>query len=160
MGQVVFTIGCPGSGKTTYAEKRVYHGWQKLCLDDFRVAIWGSKPLFWNVIQKGDQEARDASTTLRTVYHSAFDLLALSDVNLIVADCHLRHGEEQFQKARLGNRVRLVVFNVPLAELLKRNSERPEDDRVSEEYLRGCFDAFNNPEAWWRKYPDAIELRA
>lgn len=161
MGQFVFTVGCPGAGKSAYAQLRTYHGWHKLCLDDFRVAIWGSKQNYWKIVNATGHEAQDAKATLSAIYGAAFDRLSAVDANVVLPNCHLTFGERDFLKARERRHcARIVVFTTPIEELLKRNAARDEDDRVTEEFLLAQHDIFTSKPGWWMNYADAIERRA
>lgn len=160
MGNFIFTVGCPGSGKSTYADIKTHDGWQKLCLDDFRVALWGSKQNFWNAVDRGGTEAVDARETLKTVYDAAFNRLTATDSNVVVANCHLVHGEMEFLKVlERRHDARLVVFSTDLDTLLERNRTRPEDDRVGEEFLREQYERFVTKPGWWENYVGRVELR-
>ncbi len=160
MGTVFFTVGCPGAGKSTYADMLTLSGWQKLCMDDFRIAIWGSKQNYWRAVNAGGDDAENAKITLDVVYQAAFDRLTSSNCNVVVANTHTKYGEPEFLKAReRRNSVRIVVFRTPYETLVVRNNERPEDDRVSTEYLDKQYDDFTELTGWWMKYADAIEYR-
>jgi len=163
MGQVVMTIGCPRAGKTTYAEQQIaqsHQPWQKLSLDDLRVAIWGSKSNFWRIQDRRDDAAKDARDALDEIYNHALDRITTLGCNVILANTHLRHGEREFNKLMgRGHTVHLVVFKVPMGELARRNVTCAPDDRVPMEYLIQAYNDFNDPNAWWRKYPGQTEWR-
>jgi predicted kinase len=160
MGFFRFTVGCPGAGKSTYADSLTYHGWQKLCMDDFRVALFGSKQNFWRTVERGGVEGGVARTMVRTAYGAVFGELVKLDINLVIANTHTVHGMPEFLTARkLGHQVGIVVLDPTLDELLKRNATRPEDDRVSEDFIRSEYEAFKTRPGWWQQYSEAIEWR-
>lgn len=151
MASVILTVGCPGAGKTTYAKDLARGGWVNLCLDDFRTALFGSKQFYH------DHNAKWPS--MRKLLHDAYDAAVRAaldlDFNIVMSNTHLYPKTFQGLLDELASRgvtPELRIFDVPFAELPRRNAERAFDDRVPVDFLNQCFTDMHADNAWWRTF--------
>lgn len=157
--KVQLTVGCPGAGKTTWAlAQRNAH---VLSLDDFRIALFGSKSGYWLDIDANLWRRR----ILHRVWREALSATALefrqAEINgdktptLILANTHLTPAifETDVKLLRgFGARVALKVFDTPIEELLHRNAKRDAADQMDPDILRRYHAAFTAEDAWWRSH--------
>ncbi|KQP69954.1 hypothetical protein ASF41_19960 [Methylobacterium sp. Leaf111] len=165
--RVVGLIGCPGSGKTTYARRfDPLDGWVHLTLDDFRQALWPpDRQVYWQLRQGShDDAARDV---LHRVKEAALEAALAHGFSVVLADTHLTRPvfeRELGIVARHGLVVAWKVFDVPWEVLTARNEERGRIDpshRQPEAVLRFTYEAFRAPDAWWRTLPpEQVEILA
>ncbi|MBP27830.1 AAA family ATPase [Methylobacterium sp.] len=157
--RVVGLIGCPGSGKTTYARRYdPLDGWVHLTLDDIRQALWPPhRQIYWRVRAEGyDDEARQV---LHRVKEAALEAALGAGFNVVMADTHLTQAvfaRELEIVARYGIMIEWKLFDVPWDELTKRNKARALSDpahRQPEHVLRLTYEAMRAPDAWWRMLP-------
>lgn len=147
---VTMTVGCPGSGKTTFAQKCNPES-VVLCLDDFRTALFRDKQFY----HKAAADTPSMRALLNDAYEDALRTALGYGFNLVLANMHIH--PKSFESSmtiikRFGIVPDLAVFKVPLLELFRRNETRPVADRVPEDFLRQMFDDMNAPDVWWRTH--------
>lgn len=147
--KAIFTIGCPGAGKTTYARTLLDADplMMSADLDALRIAAWGGKKRYWA------EPNSIASHGLDRMMLAAMETAWLMERNIVFPNTNLRPAaEQQARQMRLwGYEVGLVVMPVPLDVLIARNASRPPDDLIREDTTRSYFKMFLDPDAWWRK---------
>lgn len=158
------TVGCPGAGKTTWA-KSLPDRTMCLSLDDHRAAIFGHKKLYWDSIAENPWRRRVLHSTWRATLRSAIrETLALEErgappFDIALINTHLfldsfRKDLEIIQAAPVAPEI--LVFDLPWETLLERNRTRPAEDRQDPIDLRSYYDAFMDPNAWWRSLPHTV----
>lgn len=157
--RVVGLIGCPGSGKTTYARRfEPCDGWVHLTLDDFRQALWPPhRQIYWQVRQGCHDE--NARQVLHRVKEAALETALAERFNVVMADTHLSpevFAQELAIVARFGITIEWKLFDVPWEVLALRNAARARSDPAHcqpEAILRLTYDLLNAKDAWWRSLP-------
>lgn len=157
MPEVVLTVGSPGSGKSTLARELVKDdpSWVTVCLDDLRVAIWGSKQVYHDIVKlEGGLGRSRAHRMLKRIEMTSFRYALNTGYNVVVPNTHINMPSELIEEmVKFNIKPHLVVFDTPFEVLEKRNKERPEADRVPEDFLKFCFHSLNHSGAWWRHIP-------
>lgn len=154
MKEVILTVGCPGSGKSTWANEfvRLNPGYYILTRDDFREKLFGLEAR--NEYKYSKQ--REKAVTVAQL-GAAGELMALEATKgIIVADTNLnpitvKNWKEVCEKR--GFKFTTKEFNVPWTELVKRNAYRGEK-AVPIEVLRRMY-ADQNPKKYIAsEYPE------
>ncbi|WP_375463464.1 AAA family ATPase [uncultured Methylobacterium sp.] len=157
--RVVGLIGCPGSGKTTYARRfDPLDGWVHLTLDDLRQALWPPhRQVYWQV--RMGRHDNEAQRLLHRVKEAALETALAQGFHVVMADTHLTPAAFEGALAII-ERFRITVewklFDVPWEVLLARNAERGAVDpahRQPDHVLGLTYGAFHAPDAWWRTLP-------
>lgn len=148
----MITVGCPRSGKTTLSHDLMDQGYVRLQLDDFRVALYGSKKRYWRLYEDDKAIAGRLQNVYMGALHSALergqDNLVLSNTNLLPEQVDPIVEVLQVHTPILPT---FVVFSsVSLTELLRRNRLSDGEGYVPEEYLGRCFEQLHAKDAWWR----------
>lgn len=134
MTRLLITRGLPASGKTTFARK-LQPGVVRVNRDDLRRMLHGRR-LFTQWAEGQVSHAQRASV----------ESLLRARVDVIVDDTNLRNKtvrEWAELAAKFGASFELHDFtDVPLAECLRRDAGRPEDDRVGEEGIRRMHERY------------------
>ncbi|MER2265071.1 AAA family ATPase [Methylobacterium oxalidis] len=163
--RVVGLIGCPGSGKTTYARRfDPLDGWVHLTLDDLRQALWPpDRQVYWQV-RMGHHD-RQAQQVLHRVKAAALEAALAAGFSVVMADTHLTpavFADERAIIASYGITVEWKLFEVPWEVLWARNEKRGISDpahRQPDYVMRLAYDALCAPDAWWRALPaDQLEI--
>jgi tRNA uridine 5-carbamoylmethylation protein Kti12 len=158
MTDVIMTVGCPGSGKTTFARSLDPAEWVVLSLDDFRAALWGQKKVYHTIVRTDTHP--NATHAFKTILHESYVGAlkgALSEgVNICLANTHLN--KRSFSRdlsimRRFGVTPRLRVYMWTLADLLRRNAQRPDGERCDPDYIAALYASMHRPDAWWRQWP-------
>lgn len=125
MKKIILTVGCPGSGKSTWTREFIAKnpGFFNINRDDYRQSIMG-------------HDARDEykytkkkETLVTDMQHTTAHTMLMQDgtKGVVISDTNLnperRAVWEQFAK-ELGHKIEYQVFDVPWTELVKRNSKR------------------------------------
>lgn len=134
MTRLLITRGLPASGKTTFARK-LQPGVVRVNRDDLRRMLHGRR-LF--------TQAAEAQVT--HAQRAAVEALLRARASVIVDDTNLRSRtvrEWAEMAVRYGASFEVHDFtDVPLAECLRRDAERAEDDRVGEGPIRRMHERF------------------
>lgn len=142
---LTITIGCPGSGKSTWADAQLPPETLRLERDRFREALFGSRRAYHD--SPIDHLTRSAIIT--AAMQAALDQWPFPSA--AITDTGLTYGAvAPFIEMADGHPVRLVIFERSKEFLLTNNNIRPHAHRIPEDILLERIDAFNNPDAWWR----------
>lgn len=144
---LTITIGCPGAGKSTWADANLSHDTLRLERDRFREAIFGSRQAYHESLI----DRRDRSRVITEAMGAA--MTNWPHRKYAVTDTGLDEpAVRPFMDYALwvGAPIKLVVFYCGWDMLVARNSTRPEAHRIPHDILEERFQAFENPEAWWR----------
>jgi predicted kinase len=159
--EVVATIGCPGSGKSTASLKLDPEKWITLTLDDFRTALWPPhRRVYWDV-RAGDRGPQ-AQATLRNLYTNSICAGLDNGWNLFLADTHIKpsafmHNVDVIRS--YGLVVKWKLFRTPYEIIMERNKTRPIDHRLPENVLEDLYKEMWREDAWWKSIPkDQIEV--
>lgn len=136
----VVTIGCPASGKSTFA-KQLSSSHKQIERDLVRVQLAGSKKEFYT---KFDRKVGEAAVS--SIIRNELLQCAKNKQNVIISDTNinkqLRHRLYQ-DLFDMGFEVRVSWFDYSIEELVRRNSNRAQDDQVPEEVLAQMFTDFD-----------------
>lgn len=140
MPKAFITIGCSGSGKTTWAKQYTQENPNTINSnrDDFRFSMSGKDN--W-IGYRFDKEI-EAFITEMQVHQMSF--AASTNRDIIIGDTNLNERFRQLLKNNLMNygfTVEEKVFNVPFIELLERNAGR--DRPVSMDILKKQYESFS-----------------
>lgn len=150
--RVVFTVGLPGSGKSTWAREYVARSGERvkrLNLDDLRQTLTGSAEH-----QRWSKESEQAALD---VLLQAYRSLIIAGYNVVVDNTHVHPRIPRLVRAEFGDQVDYVVqsfLDTSLEVCLERNAAR--DKRVPDEVvermardaekLKGKFGGWELPE--------------
>lgn len=125
MKKIILTIGCPGSGKSTWAREFIAKnpGFYNINRDDYRQSIMGHE-------ERDEYKYTKKKEGIVTyMQHDVANMILCQDATkgVIVSDTNLnperRKVWEEFAK-ELGHQIEYKVFDVSWTELVKRNSKR------------------------------------
>lgn len=148
---LTITIGCPGAGKSTWADKHLPEQCLRLERDRFREAIFGSRRAYHD--HSFCREIRSEIITeamLATMDCWPTDLYAVTDTGLAYGAV----SPFIYRAVVNGLKVRLVVFKRSPEFLLTNNRIRPLAHRIPEDILLQKIEEFNDPAAWWKQKLD------
>lgn len=147
MTKLIITIGCPGAGKSTWADRNLPSTTLRLERDRFREAMWGSRQAYHDdPLAPAVKSMVIGSAMFNAARYWPEDRdIALTDTNI--------HWSAVKRFAGLRRQPELLVFYRPLDLLLERNRTRPVEHRVPETVLRQFHTDMADHNAWWRKYP-------
>lgn len=139
MKQLIVTVGCPGSGKSTWAQEycKTRPGWYVVNRDNIRVGLMG----ITNRNEYKYSKAREQIVTDTAKMQIMAIMAKESTKGVIVADTNLNENRRDDFKNLAGVEgwsYHEEVFDVPWTELLKRNLHRGEG-AVPIDVLRQMF---------------------
>lgn len=145
MSQFIVTIGAPGAGKSTWAEKNLSPECLRVERDLFRQALFGSKGAYF-----AHPMPRTAlSFTIGSAMAAAIRAWH-SDLPVAMTDTGIYWDSvKRFWDCRPNKK--LVVFKTPMSVLHERNAARGPDDQVEVLDLERYFAHQWSSDAWWRK---------
>lgn len=139
-------------------------GFTRLELDQFRVALHGSKNRYWRLYEKDPS----IGGQLQDVFMGALRAALQRPGDLVLSNTHLLPEfvdpvVEVLQKYP-PLMPRFVVFSsVSLNELIRRNDLSNGEDRVPPDIIGRDYARLHAPDAWWRavaaKYPQMVAIR-
>lgn len=151
--RVTITVGCPGSGKTTWARSLDPVDNLVLSLDDFRVAMFGSKQEYWDkVVPVHGNEIRGL---VWQCYAAALDRVLTAGWPGHVVLCNTALEFKNIERDlpilhKNGITPTLRIWDLSLLELHERNRNRPAVEHISPDYVERCYAAMFRSDAWWR----------
>ncbi|WPK33639.1 3'-phosphatase, 5'-polynucleotide kinase [Escherichia phage AV109] len=125
MKKIILTVGCPGSGKSTWAREFIAKnpGFFNINRDDYRQSIMGHE-------ERDEYKYTKKKESIVTyMQHDAAHMILCQDgtKGVIISDTNLnperRLAWEEYAK-QWGHEIVYQVFDVPWTELVKRNSRR------------------------------------
>ncbi|ENB5602003.1 AAA family ATPase [Shigella flexneri] len=125
MKKIILTVGCPGSGKSTWAREFIAKnpGFFNINRDDYRQSIMGHE-------ERDEYKYTKKKESIVTyMQHDAAHMILCQDgtKGVIISDTNLnperRLAWEEYAK-QWGHEVVYQVFDVPWTELVKRNAKR------------------------------------
>ena len=126
MKKIILTVGCPGSGKSTWAREFIAKnpGFYNITRDDYRQSIMAHEErdeYKYTKKKEGIVSGMQFDTAKNILYGGdSVKGVIISDTNL---NPERRLAWETFAK-EYGWKVEYIVFDVPWTELVKRNSKR------------------------------------
>jgi predicted kinase len=144
------TIGCPGSGKSTWADTNLPLTTCRLERDRFRECIFGSRRAYHEHLFERSFLSRVVTQSMGAAMSNwPVEEWAITDTGL---DWPAVAPFVEYATG-VGAEVVLVVFDRPWELLAERNTTRDEEHRIPHDILVERFERFNDPEAWWRHAP-------
>lgn len=143
----IITIGCPGAGKSTWAEKNLDERTLRLERDRYRECIFGTRRAYHeSPISKEARSTLITQTMLQSMIYWPWREYALTDTGLFW------HSVAPFvhHAQRTETPIRLVIFETPADTLRERNITRQEEHRIPDDLLEAMIAEFEKPDAWWR----------
>lgn len=139
MKQIILTVGCPGSGKSTWAQEYAGRnpGWYVVNRDNIRIGLMGITARNEYKYSKAREQIVTDTAKMQIMTIMAKE----STKGVIVADTNLNENRRDDFKNLAGFNgwsYHEEVFDVPWTELLKRNLHRGEG-AVSIDVLRRMF---------------------
>ncbi len=147
----IITLGAPGSGKSTWADKHLTHRHLRLERDRFREAIFGSRQAYHEHEMGPEKSGVLVSSMLAALRRWPYPCFALTDTGVTYRSV-MPFIQASEHRARLYGAIpiTLVLFDVPLPTLLQRNITRPVAHRVPEMVLTDMHELLWSKDAWWR----------
>jgi predicted kinase len=149
---LIITIGVPGSGKSTWADKFCAENptYLRLERDRFREAIFGSRRAYHE--HPLDREVRSDIITQAMLGA----MRAWPDDNFVLSDTGLlRRAVDPFAylASEYGIPIKLKLFDVSDDIIRERNRTRTEEHRIPDDVLESCIAGFRADDAWWKMLP-------
>lgn len=146
---LTITIGCPGSGKSTWAEENLPGSTLRLERDRYRECLFGSRRNYHShpFDPSLKSEAITQSMLAAMIYWPTPDW-AVTDTGLQEKSVKpfIDHAQ------RCDEAIELIIFNRPLDLLLERNRNRIPEHQVPEDILVDFHDKFFLPDdVWWKQ---------
>lgn len=152
---LVITVGAPGSGKSTWADKVLPKRYLRLERDRFREALFGERRNYW------DHPFPKESKSLVVTDAMMAAMRAWPVHDWAVTDTGLLYGAVSpfinFALTR-GVKVEVFLFERSTKYLEQVNRERPVEHRVPEDMLASMIENMRDPGAWWKKPRDNFSV--
>lgn len=150
MRTIHFTIGAPGSGKTSYANRLIRERSDvgTVHLDGIRCAAFGPKRAFW------DNPTPERREFCRNMYAKLFnDLMKWTEWDVVLPNTntdpwfyeHARHMASQYKSD-----LNIILFDVPLDELLRRNARRDFEDQLKVPTVIEYWERLQREDRYWK----------
>lgn len=147
-----FTIGAPGSGKSTFANEliRARDDVATVHLDGIRCALFGSKRAFW------DNPTPERREYVRLTYQRAFEALMEDragswDIVLPNTNTDVWFYEHALDMSKAyGYQLQIKLFDVPINVLLRRNAARPFEDQLKVPTVVEYWERLQREDRYWK----------
>lgn len=145
---LIITVGAPGSGKSTWADKALPKHYLRLERDRFREALFGARKSYWDHPFPKDSKSLVVTDSMMGAMRS------WPSRHWAVTDTGLLYGAVSpfitFACTR-GVAVEVLVFERPAAYLRKLNKNRQGAHQVPEALLDDMIANMDDPTAWWKQ---------
>lgn len=151
---LTITIGCPGAGKSTWADANLPETVLRLERDRFRECLFGTRRAYHNHHLAHSVRSNVITHLMREAMATwPYEQFAVTDTGLVYDALH------PFIDMIPGfGTIRLVIFERTPEYLRMNNRIRPEAHRIPDDILEEMIAKFDDPKAWWRQPPwDQLE---
>jgi predicted kinase len=144
---LTITIGCPGSGKSTWADVNLPLSTLRLERDRFREALFGSRCAdHENPLERSERSRVVTACMLAAMEAWPFSSCAVTDTGL-----RYEAVAPFIEIAQAGGHpIRLIIVERSHGFLWTNNRIRPHAHRIPDDILSEMIAEFDNPAAWWR----------
>ncbi len=145
---LIITVGAPGAGKSTWAEKNLPANYLRLERDRFREALFGERKSYWSHPFPKETKSLVVTDAMMAA------MRAWPIHNWAVTDTGLIYGAVgPFINFALTRRapVEVFVFERTRKYLRGINEKRIPEHRVPDDMLESMIANMEDPEAWWKK---------
>jgi predicted kinase len=148
---IIFTVGPPGAGKSTYAEALAGPDVLRLERDRFREAIFGSRRSYHDAVAKDRRLSFMVGSTMFSCMSASLqerlhNTIIISDTNIYWDAVKRFHTLAQ----KYGAKVIVALFPTPLDALIERNETRPEEHRVPVDVITKMHQDLGQSFPWWK----------
>lgn len=144
------TVGCPGSGKSTWAEDNLPEYMLRLERDRYREALFITRRLYHShPFPRACKSHVITQSMVSAMVNWPVPSYAVTDTGLAFEAVapFIEHAR------RIELPVKLLIFDRNADVLRTRNAERHLEHRIPDALLEDCIEKFNSADAWWR-HPD------
>lgn len=143
---LTITIGCPGSGKSTWADEHLPETCLRLERDRFRECLFGSRRAYHeHHLEHAERSSIITNLMRQAMFHWPYQSVAITDTGLVYAAI-----DPFIEMNPTGDPIRLVIVERSADYLRMNNRIRPEAHRIPDDILEEMIGKFYDPEAWWR----------
>lgn len=152
---LTLTVGCPGAGKSTWADKNIPTNTLRLERDRMRECLFGERKAYW-------QHPLPANMKSFMVTDMMMNAIKVWPVSAwAITDTGLLAGAYRpfinYAKA-LQLPIRVIVFDRSEEYLRDIDAIRPADHRVGDKILNSMLESYNDPDAWWKQPSDDFNV--
>lgn len=145
---LVVTIGCPGAGKSTWAEENLPEMTLRLERDRFRECLFGSRQAYYKHPLERDIKSFMVTESMITAQRAwPVNSWAVTDTGMLFTAVKPFIRYAQLRRVP----VTLIVFERSKEYLREINHNRAPEERVPDEILDDMIARFNDPDAWWKQ---------
>lgn len=152
---LVITVGAPGAGKSTWADKNLPSNYLRLERDRFREALFGERKNYGSHPFPKDTKSLVVTDSMMAAMRSwPVHKWAVTDTGLLYP------AVSPFINFALTRRVPVEVFVFERSRkyLLDINEKRIPEHRVPDDMLESMMANMHEPDAWWKKPRDGFTV--
>lgn len=150
MSTMTFTVGLPGSGKSTYADAYYGHA-LRLEHDKFREAMFGDRKVYWKQFETNPEIRKLIGPTMFKAMNMALNYDVYDDVILSSTNLKWDSVKNFHRLAREnGMKIEVVYFDLTWDQLMQRNADRGAK-AVSMDFMEDAWKTFTGEgeRRWW-----------
>lgn len=152
---LTLTVGLPGAGKSTWADNNLPDMTLRIERDRTRECLFGARKAYWShPLPKAVKSFMVTDMMMSAMKLWPIDSWAVTDTGLMLGSYRPFISFAKMRNAP----IKVIVFERTEEYIRKINEKRDPAHRIDGDIMEGCLQAFNDPDAWWKRNEEGFRI--